>query len=72
MQIVRSRELCRRLAVSRMTVWRWSQSGEFPAPLRLGPRLIGWDYSDVENWIESRKNGPRTRPGAANGADVPE
>lgn len=29
--------------------------GEFPAPLRLSERAIGWRRADVEAWIESRE-----------------
>lgn len=29
--------------------------GEFPAPVRLGARAVGWRRSDVEAWLASRK-----------------
>ena len=32
---------------------------EFPAPIRLGARAVGWRRSDVEAWLASRE-----RPGA--------
>lgn len=29
--------------------------GEFPAPVRLGARAVGWRRSDVEEWLASRE-----------------
>jgi len=28
--------------------------GEFPAPVKLGARAVGWRRSDIEAWLESR------------------
>ena len=28
---------------------------EFPAPVRLGARAVGWKRSDVEAWVASRQ-----------------
>ena len=29
--------------------------GQFPAPVKLGARAVGWRRSDVEAWLASRK-----------------
>ena len=29
--------------------------GEFPAPVKLGVRAVGWRRSDVEAWLASRE-----------------
>lgn len=29
--------------------------GEFPAPVKLGARAVGWRRSEVEAWLASRK-----------------
>lgn len=39
---------------SYVTVWRWIRKGSFPKALKLGPNSIGWKYSSVKNWIETR------------------
>lgn len=31
------------------------KSGDFPAPIRLGARAVGWRRSDVEAWLASRE-----------------
>ena len=28
--------------------------GEFPAPIKLGQRSVGWSAAEVEAWIDSR------------------
>ncbi|MBY6203178.1 AlpA family phage regulatory protein [Maritalea mobilis] len=28
---------------------------EFPAPVKLGSRAVGWRRSDIEAWLESRE-----------------
>ena len=29
--------------------------GQFPAPVKLGARAVGWRRSDVEAWLASRE-----------------
>lgn len=29
--------------------------GEFPSPIKLGARAVGWRRSDVEAWLASRE-----------------
>jgi prophage regulatory protein len=55
-QIIRYRELRKRIGLSRTTVWRLIREGRFPRPLPLTARLVGFRESDVEAWIESRAN----------------
>lgn len=31
------------------------KAGEFPAPIRLGARAVGWRRSEVESWLASRE-----------------
>ena len=52
--ILRQRDVCTLLGISRACLWTWRRAGVFPEPLKLGPRLLGWRASDVRNWIDSR------------------
>ena len=52
--IIRQQDLTGLLGVSRATIWRWRNSGEFPKPLSLGPRLIGWRASDIQVWLNNQ------------------
>lgn len=47
-------ELAQRLAVSRVTIWRWAGTGRFPRPVRLGTNCSRWRRADVERWESDR------------------
>ena len=34
------------------TLWEWSKSGKFPAPVKLSPTITAWRNRDVLNWLE--------------------
>lgn len=36
------------------TIRRLMERGEFPKPLQLAPRAIGWKRSDIRAWIDGR------------------
>ena len=40
---------------NRMTLKRWIESGDFPAPLRLGANTIAWRTEEVREWMDARK-----------------
>ena len=40
--------------LGRSSVYAKIAKGEFPKPISLGPRAIGWDSDEVGAWIESR------------------
>lgn len=41
--------------LSRSTIWRLCRRGEFPQPLKLTARLIGWRAAEVQRWLDSRE-----------------
>ncbi len=41
--------------LSRTTLYHATKRGEFPPPIRLGKRAVGWRRSDVLAWIKSRE-----------------
>ena len=54
-RILRFREVCRMIGLSRTTLWRKVRDGEFRAPVRLGANSIGWRRSAVEGWLSDRE-----------------
>jgi prophage regulatory protein len=52
-RIYRIAEVQHITGVSRTTLWRWVNSGCFPAQVRLGSRNIGWVSTDIDEWIEN-------------------
>jgi prophage regulatory protein len=43
------------IGLSRSTIYKFIAEGEFPAPVRLGARSVGWRQSDVDAWLEARE-----------------
>jgi prophage regulatory protein len=43
-----------RTSRSRSSIYADIQAGLFPAPIKIGPRAVGWLESEIETWIEQR------------------
>ena len=46
-------ELMDCLRVSRTTIKRWNSNGAMPEGIRIGPRLVRWERTQIEKWIEA-------------------
>ena len=53
--IIRMPDVLAVTGLSRSTIWRLSRSGQFPSPIRLSARAVGWRSSDVQAWITHRE-----------------
>ena len=53
-EILRLKHVQRRLALSRSAIYARMAAGDFPPPIQLGPRAIGWRQMDIDAWVESR------------------
>jgi prophage regulatory protein len=53
--ILRRPEVESRTGLSRSTIYAAMAAGDFPHPVKLGARAVGWFESDVTAWLESRK-----------------
>ena len=53
-RILRRPEVETRTGLSRSTIYLWIQQGEFPKPVALGARLVGWRERDVTAWLKAR------------------
>ena len=51
----------RRLGVSRSTFYKLIQEGKFNAPVKLGPRSVGWLSTDADEFIAARVQASRQR-----------
>ena len=47
-------QVANQFGVSRATIWRWVQNGNFPKPVKLSPGCSRWRIEDVQKWAESR------------------
>jgi prophage regulatory protein len=41
--------------LSRSSIYAAMDRGEFPRPVRLGRRAVGWPLSSIENWLNDRE-----------------
>ena len=53
-RLMRRREVERIAGLSRSSIYRLMQEGEFPKPVRVGPTAVRWRASDITAWLESR------------------
>lgn len=44
-------------ALSRSTIYAMIAEGDFPKPLKLGKRAVGWREADVAAWLDERAQG---------------
>ena len=54
MHILRLPEVSQATGLSRSTIYRLVQTGNFPPPLKLTTRTIGWYSTDIDTWISAR------------------
>jgi prophage regulatory protein len=56
-RILRVPEVQSFTGVSRSALYSMLRRGEFPRPVKIGDRAIGWRQTDLEAWIESLPRG---------------
>ncbi len=55
MKYYRMRDLLKLLPVSRHTILRMIKSGDFPQPVKLAKRAVGFNASEVDAWLQNRQ-----------------
>lgn len=53
-QMYRIREVTKITGLSRSTIYAYIATGNFPKPLRLGIRAVGWSSDAVFQWLAER------------------
>jgi prophage regulatory protein len=53
-RILRRHEVEKTVGLSRSTIYFLMSRNEFPRPVGLGSRAVGWLADEVEAWIENR------------------
>ena len=43
-----------RTGLSRSTIYRLMRAGQFPTPIRVGPRAVRWKLSEVNAYLAPR------------------
>jgi prophage regulatory protein len=53
-QILRRPAVEAKTGMPRSSIYAAMKRGEFPTPIKLGVRAVGWLESDIETWLSSR------------------
>lgn len=61
-QLMKLKEVCEMLTISRATIYRWVDEGKFPEPVVLGKEdgkrsAVRWYKTDVLDWLKGRPKG---------------
>jgi len=55
-RILRRFEVESLCGIARSTIYTWIARGEFPQPVRLGKRIVGWREGDIAEWLDRRND----------------
>ena len=53
--IIKLPEVKSRSGLGRSSIYEAISRGEFPQPIKLGPRSVGWVESEIDHWLSLRK-----------------
>ena len=53
-KILKLPEVMERCALSRSSIYAYISKGNFPRPVTLGLRAVGWLESEIVDWINQR------------------
>lgn len=51
LSLIRRKQVEARTGLSRTTIYRRISEGQFPKPVRLGGRTVGWIDQEIQEWI---------------------
>ncbi len=55
MRVLRLKEVIFRVGFGRSTIYLRIRGGNFPAPIKLGKRSVGWLESVIDDWLLARE-----------------
>lgn len=51
-QLISQNQLCKKLNISRSTVWRWVKDNTLPMPVRVKGSILGWKEDAINEWLD--------------------
>ena len=54
-RLINEKKVLALIGLSRSTLWRLEQSGQFPSRRQVSTRAVRWNLAEVLEWIESRQ-----------------
>ena len=61
-RLLRRPEVEQRCQLGRSTIYRLMRLGQFPTPIKIGPRAVRWSEREIEDWMASRPRATGERP----------
>lgn len=49
------RQVIDRLSIPQSTLYKWISQGDFPKPIKIGPRRTAFKLEDIENWLAEKE-----------------
>ena len=53
-RVLRLPEVIAKVGLSRASIYRLQEAGEFPSSIRIGRSAVAWVEAEVDNWIDAR------------------
>jgi prophage regulatory protein len=60
-RILRRHEVESQIGLSRSSIYQMMSDGEFPLPIKLGKRAVGWREQEINKWLSDRASSVRPR-----------
>ena len=54
-KLVRIKEINERFSIPKSTLWYWVKNGDFPKPIKIGPRFTVWRESELNAWLDAKQ-----------------
>lgn len=54
LSILRLPDVKRKTGQSRSTIYDKVKQGDFPKPVKIGERAVGWVEAEVDDWVKTR------------------
>jgi prophage regulatory protein len=54
-KMFRVKDVIKKIPISRSGIWSSVKKGTFPKPVRIGARSVAWTQSQLDEWLESRR-----------------
>ena len=70
-RVLRTHQVLELTNLTKGTLYRYVREDNFPAPIQLGPKLLGWFEDEVIAWLEARPRGLHSAEDARRLRSVP-
>lgn len=60
--ILRMPDVVKLVGMCRASIYKAIKADNFPQPVRLGARSVGWRQEEVEDWLADRPKGVGAQP----------